>query len=459
MRTIELAVRGERVLTPRGMRPATVLIGDGVIIDVVEDDSTLPGCPVLEAGAAAVLPGLVDSHVHVNEPGRTEWEGFATATRAAAAGGVTTIVDMPLNCIPVTTTRAALDTKRDAVGSLLSVDCAYWGGLVPGNLGELGPLIESGVVGFKAFLVHSGIDDFPQVGEAELRAAMPVLGRRGVPLIVHAELELEVSSQEAGADPGKAPSAYASWLASRPREMENRAIRMMIELCRETRCPVHIVHLSSAEALDDIAAARKAGLPLSAETCPHYLTFSAEEIPDGRTEYKCAPPIRETENRERLWSALKAGTIDMVVSDHSPCTPALKCQDSGDFMAAWGGVASLQFGLSATWTGARARGMTLTELVRWMCERPAKLAGLWGRKGAIAPGYDADLVLFRPEASFMVEPEMIQHRHKLTPYVGRKLIGVVERTILRGETVYHMGKFPEAVRGRHLRRVAPSRVA
>jgi allantoinase len=454
MRTIDLAVRGERVFTPRGMRSATVLIGEGVIIDVVEDDATLPGCPVLEAGAAAVLPGLVDSHVHVNEPGRTEWEGFATATRAAAAGGVTTIVDMPLNCIPVTTTRAALETKRDAVGSLLSVDCAYWGGLVPGNLGEIGPLIESGVVGFKAFLVHSGIDDFPQVGEAELRAAMPLLGRRGVPLIVHAELELETPPPS-----GKAPSTYASWLGSRPHEMEQRAVRMMIDLCRETRCPVHIVHLSSAEAIGDIAAARQAGLPFSVETCPHYLTFAAEEIPDGCTEYKCAPPIRETDNRERLWSALKTGTIDMVVSDHSPCTPALKCQDSGDFMAAWGGVASLQFGLSATWTGARARGIPLAELGRWMCERPAKLAGLWGRKGAIAPGYDADFVLFRPEASFTVEPEMIQHRHKLTPYVGRKLLGVVERTILRGETVYHMGNFPCAPRGRHLRRVAPSRVA
>jgi allantoinase len=429
---IDLAVRGRRVILPDGERAATILIEGGVIRAV--DGDVPPGCRVIDAGDRAVLPGLVDSHVHVNEPGRTEWEGFETATRAAAAGGITTIVDMPLNCIPVTTTRDALSVKRAAIAGKLFVDCAFWGGVVPGNANEIEGMLADGMCGAKAFLVHSGIDDFPAAGAAELDAALPILARRGAPLLVHAELDEEVPS---GGDKAR----YATWLASRPRSMENRAIRWMIELARAHRAPVHIVHLSSSEALPDLAAARASGVEITVETCPHYLTLAAEEVPDGATAYKCAPPIRERANLDRLWQGLTDGTIDLVVSDHSPCTPHLKCLDSGDFVEAWGGISSVQLALPVVWTAARARGISLATIVGWMCARPAKLAGLDGKKGAIAPGLDADLTLFDADAQFTVEPERIHHRHKVTPYLGRRLSGVVDTTILRGQIVFAEGKF------------------
>ncbi|MBS2025980.1 MAG: allantoinase AllB, partial [Deltaproteobacteria bacterium] len=389
--------------------------------------------------------GLVDAHVHVNEPGRTEWEGFVTATRAAAAGGITSIVDMPLNCIPVTTTREALRIKRDAIGGLLRVDVAFWGGVIPGNAGELDGLVDDGIAGAKCFLVHSGIDEFPNATEADLRLAMPILARRGVPLLVHAEL-----GEHLVPPPAVPPSKYAAWLDSRPRAAEDEAIRFILKLARETGCRVHIVHLSSSDALPIVAQAKADGVRASAETCPHYLTLAAEDVPDGHTEYKCAPPIRERENREKLWAALGAGVLDFVVSDHSPCTPHLKHLESGDFTQAWGGISSVQLGLPLVWTGAHARGIELPTVVRWMSERTAAFAGL-AQKGSIAPGKDADLVVFDPHAEFVVREELIQHRHKLNPYLGRTLRGVVRETILRGETVFADGAFPGDNRGAFLR--------
>jgi allantoinase len=425
-----LTIRSRRVGTPEGLRAAAVVVEKGRIAAVVDPASALAIGTVVDVGDLVVLPGLVDAHVHINEPGRTEWEGFASATRAAAAGGVTTLVDMPLNSIPATTSLAAFEVKRAAAQDQLEVDCGFWGGVVPGNTPELEALVDAGIAGFKAFLVPSGVDEFPQVGEPDLREAMPVLARRGVPLLAHAELESPV-----GASAGD-PRRYATYLASRPPSWENDAIRLLVRLCRETGCAVHIVHLSSAEALAILADGRADGLPITVETCPHYLFFAAEDVPTGRTDFKCSPPIRERANRERLWEGLRSGTIDMVVSDHSPCTPERKGLESGDFMAAWGGIASLQFRLPVVWTEARLRGFGLQDLARWLCQRPAKLAGLQGRKGTIAPGQDADLVIFDPDAEFDVSPDNVRHRHTLTPYQGQRLRGVVEATILRGAVVY-----------------------
>jgi allantoinase len=392
------------------------------------------------------MPGLVDSHVHINEPGRTEWEGFWSATRAAAAGGVTTLVDMPLNSIPPTTTRPALEAKREAAKDRVFVDCGFWGGVVPGNAGELPRMIEDGVCGFKAFLVPSGVDEFPQVREADLSGAMPILAERGVPLLAHAEIEL----------PGPAPTGdarlYSTYLATRPASWENEAIRLLIRLSRETQAAVHIVHLSSAEALPSIDAARQAGLRLTVETCPHYLTLAAEGVPPGRTDFKCSPPIRDEDNRERLWTALRRGVVDMVVSDHSPCSPERKGLLTGDFIAAWGGIASLQLRLPVVWTEAERRGCSIEEVARWLCERPAQLAGLDGRKGRIEAGHDADLVVWDPEAHFEVRPEHLHHRHALTPYAGRRLRGVVEATFLRGKVAFEKGAFSSLPTGRLLRR-------
>jgi allantoinase len=372
--------------------------------------------------------------VHVNEPGRTEWEGFETATRAAAAGGITTIVDMPLNCIPVTTTLEALRTKLEAIAGRLRVDCGFWGGVIPGNAGELDRMIDAGVAGFKAFLVHSGIDEFPNATEQDLREAMPILARRGVPLLVHAELAEHLVDA-----PPVEPQQYATYLASRPRAAEDAAIRLIIGLCRETGCRVHIVHLSSSDALEQIAAAKREGLPLTVETCPHYLALASEDVPDGCTEYKCAPPIRERDNRERLWQGLRDGVIDFVVSDHSPCTPHLKLRESGDFMRAWGGISSVQLTLPVVWTAAQVHGVGVEQIAHWMCAAPARFAGLDQRKGSIEPGKDADFVVWEPEATFTVDPARLYHRHKLTPYAGKELRGVVRETILRGETVLPEG--------------------
>ena len=442
----DLILLSRHVVTPAGVRDAAVLVSGGVIDAVSRRDALPAGVPLRDLGDRWLLPGLCDSHVHVNEPGRTEWEGFETATDAAAAGGITALVDMPLNCIPVTTTREALRIKREATSGLLRVDCAFWGGVIPGNTGALEGMVADGAAGFKAFLVHSGIDEFPNATEHDLRAAMPILARLGVPLLAHAELAEHLSDI-----PDIAHDEYQAWLGSRPGKAEDEAIALLVRLCRETGCRVHVVHLSSATALPLVAAAMAEGLPFTAETCPHYLALSAEEVPAGRTEYKCAPPIRGRDNRELLWRGLEDGTLDFVVSDHSPCTPHLKKPETGDFVGAWGGISSVQLGLPVVWTEARARGIPLERVAGWMSDRPARFAGL-ARKGRIAPGFDADFAVVDPEASFSVTRELIRHKHKLTPYLGRRLHGVVEETILRGETVFARGELVGARRGRFLRR-------
>ncbi len=446
---IDTIIRSKRVVTPLVTGPASVHIASGKIVAVREWDDCPVDLPLIDAGESVVMPGNVDAHVHVNEPGRTEWEGYLTATRAAAAGGVTTIVDMPLNSIPPTTTLAGFEEKLAAAEGKCSVDVAFWGGVVPGNVAELEPLVERGVRGFKCFLIHSGVEEFPHVTEADLRIAMPELSRLDSVLLVHAEVSGPIDAA-ATSLLGSDPRAYETFLHSRPREAENEAIAMMIRMARETGCRVHIVHLSSSDALPMMRAAKEEGLPITAETCPHYLTFAAEEIADGATHFKCCPPVRERENRELLWEALRDRTIDLVVSDHSPCTPALKLQESGDFMDAWGGIAALQFGLPVMWTNMRARGFGLNDLTRLMSLRPAKLAGLNDRKGKLAAGFDADVVIWDPEARFTVVPEIIQHRHKLTPYSDMELYGVVEKTFVRGEQVYTYGGFPEAKSGKLL---------
>ncbi len=412
-----------------GVGPAAVLVRGERIAAVVPHGAVPEGVPVEDFGEAVVMAGLVDCHVHVNEPGRTEWEGFETATRAAAAGGVTTLVDMPLNCVPVTTSVAALEAKREAAAGKLHVDVGFWGGVVPGNEEELEPLARAGALGCKAFLVHSGIDDFPNVTEADLRRAMPRLAAAGLPLLAHAELDL------AGDGAGYDARDHRAWLESRPRAWEDAAIDLLVRLCRETGCAVHVVHLSSATALPILRAARDEELPITVESCPHYLCLTAEEVPEGDTTFKCAPPIREAENREALWRGLLDGVIDFVVTDHSPCTPGLKHLDDGDFREAWGGVASLSLGLSAVWTEARERGARVERLAYWLAEGPARFAGIADRKGRIAPGLDADLVVWDPEARFRVEPGRLPFRHRISPYVGRELWGEVRATYLRGERV------------------------
>jgi allantoinase len=446
-------LRSRRVATPDGIRPATLHIHQGRIESIGAWDEA-PG--LIDCGDSVIFPGLVDSHVHVNEPGRTEWEGFETATRAAAVGGITTLVDMPLNSIPATTTREALRAKVEAARGKIQVDVGLWGGVVPGNTGELAGLLKEGVLGFKAFLVPSGVDEFQHVGEADLREALPVLARHGAVLLAHAELPGPIEAaagvwdHREGAGPAELRE-YSRYLQSRPDAAEVEAVELLVRLCRETGCRIHIVHVASAEVLPVLRRAREEGLPVTAETCPHYLTFAAEEIPDGGVTFKCAPPVRRRETRERLWEALREGLLDLVASDHSPCPPAMKKVESGDFRGAWGGIASLQLALAAVWTGARERGFTLSDLAEWMCAAPARLAGLEDRKGKIAPGYDADLVVWDPEASFVVDPAALRHRHKLTPYTGRTLSGVVRRTLLRGETVYD-GSFPGPPSGNLLRR-------
>jgi allantoinase len=442
-----LTVRSRHVVTPHGVESAVVRVEDGRIAALTPGAGA--GAGTLDLGDAWLLPGLVDTHVHINEPGRTEWEGFETATRAAAAGGVTTLVDMPLNSIPATTTVTALREKIAAAAGKCRVDVGFWGGVVPGNARELDGLAAAGALGFKCFLAPSGVDEFHHVGEGDLRAAMPVIARLGLPLLAHAESPraLDADARESiGGDPRR----YATWLCSRPREAEHEAIALLIRLCRETGCRVHVVHLSSADAVPALRDARAGGLPITVETCPHYLGFDSGEIEDGRTEFKCAPPIRERENRERLWSALREGVIDLVATDHSPCPPAMKEPGSGNFMTAWGGIASLELALAAVWTEARTRGFTPADLARWMSAGPARLAGLEGTKGAIAVGHDADLVVFDPDTEFVVDAARLCQRHPVTPYAGRRLAGRIERVYLRGTCAFDGANFPGPATGRLL---------
>lgn len=443
--------------------PASIHIRQGVITAIAGYDEVPVGCAVESAAAdTIVMPGLVDTHVHINEPGRTDWEGFATATRAAAAGGVTTLIDMPLNSIPPTTTKAGLQAKLEAAEGQCFVDVGFWGGVIPGNNADLAPLFGAGVVGFKCFLIHSGVDEFPEVSEADLRTAMPELSRLGALLIVHAELAGPINAlchaplTGANSAMGENDSAtsYQTFLESRPRAAENEAVDLMIKLSREFGTRIHIVHHSSADALPSLRAAKASGVQLTAETCPHYLYFAAEDIPDGATEFKCCPPIRERENREQLWAALRDQTIDFIVSDHSPCTGDLKLKQSGNFLEAWGGIASLQLRLPVIWTAARARDFSLSDLPNWLCSAPARQVGLERRKGSIARGCDADIVFWNSDEKFRVEAEMLEHRNKLTPYRGELLQGVVQKTFLRGRKIYDGGEIIGVPGGLLLRRPA-----
>lgn len=426
--SVDLVIRGRRVVTLDGVRAASIHISKGRIAAVAAWEDAPPGVKIADAGELLVMPGLVDSHVHVNEPGRTNWEGFETATRAAAAGGITTILDMPLNSVPATTTAKALEVKRAAAAGKSLVNVEFIGGVVPGNAGELEGLRDAGVRAFKCFISPSGVEEFPHVTERDLTKAFPVLARLGLPLMAHAEDPAHLAS-------GGSSTSYADYLASRPVEAEHSAIELLVRLMSRARTPVHIVHLSSATSLPIVRGARKRGLPLTVETCPHYLTFAAEEIPEGGTEYKCAPPIRSAAERDALWTAVIEGEIDLVASDHSPCPPNMK-RTHGDFFSAWGGIASLQISFAATWTGARARGIAPARMAEWMSSAPAKLAGLDASKGAIAPGYDADIVVWDPDATFVVDPAALFHRHPVTPYAGRELRGVVRATFVAGRLVF-----------------------
>lgn len=445
---VDTAFLSTRVVTGGTVRPAAVLEKGGRIVDVVAPGARPRDCDVVDVLDAVLLPGLVDSHVHVNEPGRTAWEGFATATRAAALGGITTVVDMPLNALPPTTSVAAFEQKLAAAEGQLAVDVGFWGGLVPGNTSSLAPLVERGVLGFKCFLIDSGVPEFQNVERRDLERGLGVLRDAGVPLLAHAELPgpIDAAAAEAAA---LDVTSYRHHLVGRPKAAEDLAVALLIELCRAHRARVHVVHHCSSTSLSAIEGAREDGLPFSAETCPHYLTFAAEDIDDGATHFKCTPPIRERENREALWGALRSGVLDGVVSDHSPCTAALKRLDVGDFDRAWGGISGLQLSLPATWTGARAHGASLVDVARWMCERPAALAGLT-HKGAIAKGKDADLVAFDPDASITVDQALLAHKNPITPYHGRTLRGVVRATWLRGRLVTSRGSDVTARNGRLL---------
>jgi allantoinase len=442
----DLFLKSTAVVTPEGQRPALLALQGGRIADVLPYDTAVAG-PVLDLGTAAILPGVIDPHVHLNEPGRTDWEGFDTGTRAALAGGLTTLVDMPLNSAPVTTSVENLRLKQAATQGQLHTNVGFWGGIVPGNAAEIEPLIAAGVLGFKAFLTHSGIDDFPNATEADLRHAMPILASHGRPLLVHCELSEDNDEWKKGDT-----RSYRNYLASRPKSWEDEAINLMIRLCAEYRCPVHIVHLSSANSLAAIAEAKAQGLPLTVETGQHYLFFNAEDIADGQTQFKCAPPIRERANNEQLWLALQSGLIDFVATDHSPAPPDLKQLASGDFATAWGGIASLQLALPVLWTAARPRGATLSDLARWLSQNPALLIGQSQRKGQITKGYDADLLVLAADATFPVTEALLHHRHKVSPYLGRELAGVVTHTFLAGEEVFRHPDFMHLNRGQLLSR-------
>jgi allantoinase len=421
------------VATPEGLRGAAIHIIDGTIAKVTAFEDVPRAADLVEAGDLLVFPGLVDTHVHINDPGRSDWEGFTTATQAAAAGGVTTLLDMPLNSIPPTTTVEGLEAKRAAAQGRCAVDVGFLGGVIPGHHTSLEPLHAAGVFAFKCFLCPSGVDEFPAMPAPELRDVAPILAGLDALLMVHAEWP---ATLERVGPPAGDRRSHARWLASRPAEAETEAVRFLIRLSRETNLRIHVVHVSAAETLELLAAAQEEGVRITAETCPHYLGFAAEEIPEGATEYKCAPPIREARHREALWDGLARGRFDVVVSDHSPAPPELKLREEGDFFGAWGGIASLQLRLPAVWTLARDRGHPPERLVRWLCEGPAALVRLSNRKGSIAPGRDADLVVWNPDQEFVVEPAMLRHRHPTTPWLGRTLAGVVEATYLRGERIY-----------------------
>jgi allantoinase len=431
----------QRIVTPQGIRAGALLVEGETIRAVVARAEVPPAAALTDFGESAILPGLVDSHVHINEPGRTDWEGFATGTRAAAAGGYTLIVDMPLNCLPPTTTVEALEAKRACAQKSSLVDWAFWGGVASDNQQHIESLAAAGVPGFKCFLVDPGIDGFTMVSEQQLRDALPHVARTGLPLLVHAELPGPIEVARRGL-------AHADWrrydtyLKSRPDEAELAAIDLLLSLCRKFHVRLHIVHLSTHKALGALRRAKSDGLPVTVETCPHYLYFSAEQIADGATLCKCAPPIRSKANREQLWQALREGVIDFVVTDHSPCPPQMKRLEEGNFGTAWGGIASLSVALPVVWTEARRRGFTLCDIAKWMAEKPALLAGCGDRKGKIAAGFGADFMVFDSETEFVLTADRLHHRHPISPYLGHRFTGVVQQTYLRGSCIFKNGEFP-----------------
>jgi len=447
--------RSTRVLTANGLGPAALLVENERIAAVLPWDAAPATADVHDFGHAIVLPGLVDSHVHINEPGRTEWEGFLTATRAAASGGVTTLVDMPLNCVPETIDAESLAAKRAAATGQCFVDWAAWGGVVRGNSAALPGLAAAGVPGFKCFLIHSGIDGFQWVDEAELRLALPHLKTVGLPLLAHAEFAGPIDAATAALNAASADwRQYSNYLASRPDDAEVAAIALLIRLAEEFAVHIHIVHLATEKALPLLADARARKLPVTVETCVQYLWFAAEEIPHGATEYKCAPPIRSAANREALWSALESGLIDMVTTDHSPCPPEMKMPEIGSFDQAWGGIASLGLALPVMWTALQQRGKGVEEaaarVAKWMAAEPSRLAGLTGRKGALTPGADADFVVVDADTAWTIKTSDLHFRHKLSPYLGASLRGRVLETWLRGSCVFNSDGFAETARGREL---------
>ncbi len=445
------AFHSKRVVLPDGIKEAVVWVNDGKIKEVLPVLPLESSFEVVELGNKILMPGVIDPHVHINEPGRTEWEGFDSATKAAIAGGLTMLVDMPLNSSPVTTTAAAFAEKVKAAHGKLHTNVGLWGGVVPGNENEIFPLIQKGILGFKAFLTHSGIDDFPNATEEDLRKAMPIIAKHKLPILVHCELigpQNEKQGTRNGSQRETRNDSYINYLNSRPKKWEDDAIAMMIRLCEEFNCRTHIVHLSSADSLAQIAEAKQKGLPLTVETGQHYLYFTAEGIKDGQTQFKCAPPIREKENNDKLWQALQNGLIDFVATDHSPATPSLKEIESGDFVKAWGGIASIQFALPVLWTAAKKRNCSFTDIVKWLCENPAKLAGLQKSKGKIEKGFDADLIVVDDEKTFVVDENCCHHKHKVSPYMGETLYGVVEQTYLSGEKVYDNGEFTQLNKGK-----------
>ena len=450
---MKFVIKSKNVLNNNELRESAVLIQDGIIFDVFEYDFDFTFdsriSDIFDYGELIIMPSIIDTHVHINEPGRTDWEGFESATKAAAAGGITMLVDMPLNSSPVTTTLDSLNQKINSSENKLFVDVGLYGGMIPGNLKELKFLIHKGVFGLKAFMINSGIDEFPFVNEIDIRKVFkhlePLSGIKEIPFLFHAEVISDIIKPN-----NYSGYSFKSFLETRPDVMETKAVELLIKLCREFRFRIHIVHLSSSESIDLIKAAKKEGLPLTTETCPHYLYFSSDEIPDNDTRFKCTPPIRNNINKELLWEAVKDGTIDFIVSDHSPCNPELKCMEEGNFEKAWGGISGLQFGLSVIWTEALKRNISIAKVSELMSKNTAEFIGLGNRKGKIQKGFDADIIIFNPDKKFIVKEENIFHKHKITPYSGKELTGVVETTFLRGEKVFDNGKIVSGPLGKLL---------